>query len=131
MSEQAIVRAGRIAAERRMSSSCTITRASGTPTLDPATGELTATTTTVYTGKCHVRPTAIESQARDQGDGRTEVWPFTVSVPWAVTGIRPGDVIDVTSSTDPDAEALTYIVRSVAVGPTVTARRMGCEVNAG
>jgi hypothetical protein len=48
---------GRLAAEREMTSACTITPRGTTPTTDPDTGEVTFPVgAPVYSGKCRVRP---------------------------------------------------------------------------
>jgi hypothetical protein len=47
--------------------------------------------------------------------------------PHAVEGVRTGDVVEVVSSTDSDAEGRTLAVVSVTFGTFGASRRLTCE----
>jgi hypothetical protein len=125
---------GRRAAERLMTDACTITRAAGAPVFDEATGTYTTPTpTTLYSGKCRVK-TYRQNNDRvvDFGGEPVSLWPFSVSVPVEVTGLEVDDIVTVTASVlDPDVVGTRLRVRDVVKGSQITARRLGCEVNAG
>lgn len=110
-----------------MTSTCTITRP-GTPVTDPDTGEVTPSATTVYTGKCRIRP--AQMWGRTAYVAGVEVSPdtFQVSVPFAVVGVRRGDLVTIVTSPDADCVGRTWYVRFTPdMGDAVTARRLLCE----
>lgn len=116
-------------AESLMQDSCTITRAgSGTSTFDPATGTYTdPASTTVYTGKCRVKPRNLVDRTVQAGEQQVSLWSFEVSVPVSATDVDLDDVVTVTGSIDPSLVGRTLRVRSVARGTFLTARRLDCE----
>jgi hypothetical protein len=124
----AAVRGQRLA-EVLMTDTCTVTRPSGEQVFDEDTGEYTQGTTTLYTGKCRVRPMPNSSDRQvEAGDAAVEIWPFTVSLPMTATGIKASDKVTITASDDPGLVDRVLVVRSVAFGSQITARRLGCDV---
>lgn len=119
---------GQVLAEALMQDSCTITRAGGGSSFDPATGTYTdPASTTVYTGKCRVKPRNLVDRTVQAGEQQVSLWPFEVSVPVSATDVDLDDVVTVTGSIDPSLVGRTLRVRSVARGTFLTARRLDCE----
>lgn len=88
----------------------TVTRGSGTPTFNPATGVTTTVPgATVYTGECLIRGTSW--QGFDVGVGETEVRSRTVRG-WLPkdTAVEVNDVLTVTASTH-DAGMVGRVMR--------------------
>jgi hypothetical protein len=129
MSAGSISARGRAAAERIMTDTCTIVRLATTGTLNPNTGQMVKTSTTVYTGKCRVKAEAGTSVG-DVGAGETAVSRVTpiVSIPISSTDIRAGDRVTVATSSDDRLDGQVLMVRAVNVGTFTTARRLICEV---
>lgn len=113
-------------AEQTMTDTCTITRA-GEPVYNPATLAYTASSTTVYSGKCRVKPRPVMDRQVQAGEQALQIWPYVVSVPMSVTGVQVDDVVTVTASADADLEGQVLVVKDVTRGTNVTARRLGCE----
>ena len=116
-------------AEHLMTDTCTITRANGDPTYNPSTLTYTpATPTTVYSGKCRVKPSVLSGNTTVQaGEERVALWPFSVSVPFSATDVELDDIVTVTASADASLVGRPLRVRSIARGTNVTARRLDCE----
>lgn len=127
--------AGRRAALRLMVDSCRIERrSSGAPVFDATSGTYTdPASTDLYVGPCRVRNYRQNNDRVVQfGAEPVSLWPFVVSVPIDVTGLQVDDLITITASVlDPGLNDLRLRVRDVTLGSQVTARRLGCEVNAG
>ena len=127
--------AGRRAAEALMVDACTISLPAAGGSFDTDTGTYApGAPTALYTGKCRVRHAGGQSGDRQvqHGEQQISLWPFVVSVPTSVVGLRPDAVVTITASAlDPDLVGLVLRVRDVIQGSHVTARRLGCEVNAG
>ncbi len=132
MSAQTTTLAGRAAAEELMVDACTVTRASAETTFNTTTLQYTAVAaTSVYTGKCRVRPSGGQASDRQAqaGERQVSLWPFVVSVPISVTGLAVDDLVTVTASAlDADLGGLQLRIREVIQGTHITARRLGCEV---
>lgn len=116
---------GRVAAERLMLDTCTVTRVTG-QTLSESLGVLTATSTTVYTGACRVKPEPTDSQTA-AGDRATMERRYVVSLPITATTVAVDDVVTVTAS-DLDAGLVgaVMVVAGQAKGSQITARRLAC-----
>lgn len=97
MSAETTVLRGRRAAEKRMVDQCTITRP-GTPVTDPATGDVTNTPTTVYTGKCKVQSKDSATSSPEAGGATFTVVSRQVHIPANVADVRDGDVVTITAS---------------------------------
>jgi hypothetical protein len=114
-------------AEAAMASSCTITRP-GSDVTDPDTGEVTNSGTQVYSGKCRIRPAQAWGRMAIVAGETVTPDTFQVSVPFAVTGIRRGDLVTVDASPDADCIGRKWYVRFTPdMGDNVTARRLLCE----
>lgn len=129
MSAAGIAARGRAAAERIMTDTCTITRPAATGTLNPTTGQVVKTATTIYTGKCRVKAEAGTSVG-DVGAGETAAARVTpiVSIPLSAATVHSGDRVLVSASSDDELDGKALLVRAVAVGTFLTARRLICEV---
>jgi hypothetical protein len=88
---------GRFAAEALMVDACTITRG-GAPVTDPNTGDVTATATTVYTGKCKVQSSNSSTASPDAGGHTFVVVSRQVHIPANAADVVDGDVVTVTAS---------------------------------
>jgi hypothetical protein len=88
---------GRVAAESMMVDACTITRG-GPPVTDPNTGDVTATATTVYMGKCKVQSSNSSTASPDAGGHTFVVVSRQVHIPANAADVVDGDVVTVTAS---------------------------------
>jgi len=125
--------AGRRAAEALMVDTCTITRGTSSQTFDPATGTYATTPgVSVYTGPCRVKPAGTSDRVVEAGGQAVSLFPFVVSVPISAVQFAVDDRVTVTVSTlDPALVGTVLRVVQVAAGSHLTARRLGCEVDAG
>lgn len=123
--------AGRAAAEALMVDACTITRGGGSMTLD-ANGEYVAPPgASVYSGPCRLKPGGTDVVVDVPGQS-VSLYPYTVAVPVDATAYALDDTVTITAcALDPAAVGLVLRVRHVAVGSHLSARRLGCEVDAG
>lgn len=120
---------GRRQAEALMDSECTITSVA-TAGVDPATGEYTTTTTTVYSGKCRLRwPTALANEVDGAGQIIAKQSP-TLSIPIEGTGdVLPDMIATITASPlDESTVGLKLRVKGVQFQTHATARRLQVEV---
>ena len=112
-----------------MTDTCTIRRPDS-PAFDSTTGTYTASSTTVYSGKCRVRTRSLgflRSSETEAGEEQVVQWPYMVSVPISVTGLAVLDEITINTSTDPALEGVVMRVRVVSLITNATARKMDCE----
>ena len=118
---------GRLAAERIMADQCRI-YALGAKVLGPD-GKYVTPEIDVYTGKCRTKAEAGTSVG-DIGAGETAVSRVTpiVSVPVAVTGLKAGQRVVVTATSDPGLLNRTLLIRAVQTGSYISAHRLICEV---
>lgn len=116
-----------------MVDTCTIARTTAQGAFDRATGDYGApTTAVVYSGACRVKPRDNQDHVVQVGEQPLSLWPFVVSVPISVTDVDVDHVVTITASAlDPALVGTQMRVRQVIRGSFVTARRLGCEVNAG
>lgn len=129
MSATSVTLAGRAAAERLMVDTCTITRQTG-HTTNLSTGVITATTVTVYAGKCRVKQVTgggqPASSGSDSGVGEASLAlvPYQLQLPMSATGLGQGDRATVTASAlDPDLVGRVFVLDGVAAGTHLTMRR--------
>lgn len=124
---------GRAIAERLMVDTCTIARVSaGTDFNDTTGGYSGGSSTPVYDGACRVKPKDNADRVVQFGEQAVSFWPFLVAVPMSVTGVQLDDVVTITASeSDPSLIGVQLRVREVPSGSQLTARRLGCERNAG
>jgi hypothetical protein len=127
MSATSAVLAGRRAAERLMRDACTITRA-GTPVTNDATGQVTNTPTTVYSGKCRVQQTVPVSKPGNVGQAAVWLQRLELQVPMTATGIQSDDLVTITASAlDADLVGRTFHVRELGHKSHMTSRRVQLE----
>jgi hypothetical protein len=122
----------RAQAESLMQDACTITRTTAGTTFNETTGQYDAgSTSTLYTGKCRVKPRDNADRVVQFGERAVSFWPYIVSVPMSVTTVELNDVITITASAlDASLVGLKLRVREVLAGSHLTARRLSCEVDA-
>lgn len=80
----------------------------------------------VYQGACRVKPANEERLTIDQGV--VDAYAYTVTVPWNVDGVKPGDVVTVTS-TDGDLDGADLVVTGVPRASSFSIlRRLSCRL---
>lgn len=97
MSATSAVLRGRTAAEALMVDQATITR-TATSVVDPDTGVITGTTTTVYTGKCRLKLPVAVARPLLVGQAQEFLQHPILSLPATTTGVRINDVVTITAS---------------------------------
>lgn len=88
---------GRKAAESLMLDQCTITRP-GEVVTDPETGDVTNTSTEVYSGKCKVQSKDSATATPEAGEHQFTVVSRQVHIPANAADVRDGDVVTLTAS---------------------------------
>lgn len=114
-----------------MLDTCTIDLPLAGQVYDPATDFYITPSTELYFGRCRVKAVDNADQVVDAGAEVVSLWPFEVLVPMSVVGLVRDAVVTVrTSALDPELVGLRLRIRAVGQGTFVTARRLGCEVQA-
>ncbi|MGZ4638674.1 MAG: DUF6093 family protein [Actinomycetes bacterium] len=132
MSATSATLAGRKAAERLMVDTCTVLRPGDRGAYDPTTLTYASNPTPLYDGKCRVKPTNTADRVVEFGGEPVSLFPYVVSLPIGDLVVHVDDVVTVTASAlDPALVGLKLRVRDIASGTHLTARRLGCERNAG
>ncbi len=109
-----------------MSDTCTVQRRTG-DTTDSA-GRVTATFTDVYVGVCRVQQYLRGAQTDTKAGAQVvNVQQLELQVPLAVTTIQVGDVVSVTSVTDPAMDGPIGRVSRVPMKTHATMRRLPLE----
>lgn len=107
-----------------MVDACEIRRRTG-ETVDDTTGEVTATYTDVYDGRCRVQQAGAQAGSEEPGEAYVLMLRLEVQLPMSVTGLEVGDEIEVTASVhDPDLVGRVFLVRDLAHKTHATARRV-------
>ena len=101
MSAESITMQGRAAAERLMTDTLTITRASGEPVTDPETFEVTYPRAVVYAGKGRIQSRDTDAEAVTQGAQDFTLGDSIVQVPVSVPLAVDDEVLVTASQTDP------------------------------
>lgn len=109
-----------------MTSTCTITRGSGSPTWNPATGTYDDTATTVYTGRCRLAAPQRQASDVEAAAATYAITDYVVTLPIA-TDVRVDDTITITTSDDPSGDGLVLIVESVPKSDWQVARKAHCR----
>lgn len=97
----------RVWAASLMTDRCRITR-KGAPVTDPETGGVTVPEKLVYEGRCKVQTSGgVASESTEGGivqalGAVTPVWGLYLHLPYGTTGLSPGDVAEITGSSDPN-----------------------------
>lgn len=97
VSAEAAVLEGRREAESLMLDACTITRP-GEVVTDPNTGDVTNTSTTVYSGKCKVQSKDSATASPEAGEASFTVVSRQVHIPANAADVRDGDVVTITAA---------------------------------
>ena len=126
MSILAPLAAGRTLAESLMLDTCTATRP-GAPSTNTTTGAVTASSTSLYTGKCRVQD-GLSAQAVEAAGRTATIEHPIVHVPVGAFAPRPGDVITITASaTAAGLVGRAYRVTAAQVKSLATAHRLPVE----
>lgn len=114
-------------AETLMTSTCTVREAGSEPVTDEETGEVTYPVgTTVYSGKCRVRPTGSPGTETAGGE-ETFTFDYKVSIPFTEANVLEGFQVTIDSSPDPALVGVVIKVEKVDRGEHITARRLFCS----
>jgi len=120
---------GRISAESRMTSKCTISRTS-TPIFNESTGEYDETSTLIYSGICKIKIGGNQASQIEAAGQILIAQDSTLSLPVLLSGaVREDDVATITEN-DLDA-ALVGLLFRVKAGHSqtnATARRLPVEM---
>lgn len=99
----------------------------GTP--DPVSGVVTPVLNTIYDGPGRVKPLKRVSAGDVRaGEETPSTSIFIVSLPHTALGVKPGDTVHVTSTSDPELLIDTLRVVIIEDGEQTTARRLTCEL---
>lgn len=128
MQPAAAAAAGRRRAEELMADTCQIF-VLGDPVLDPVTGDNTRPETLTYAGKCRARPVLSTGDGRSVDVGRASetLLKHLVSIPHIADDVAANQHVRITASADPSLIGLELVVRGIARGTHITARRLVCE----
>lgn len=106
MIEADVMARARANAEDLMTDQCVVTRP-GDTTTDPDTGLPNTGTEQVYKGKCKVQTSGGLASEQTEGSAAQAmgavslVWSLYVHFPYDTSGLRAGDVVEVTDSANP------------------------------
>lgn len=116
-------------AESLMTSACTIRgAATGEPTTDPDTGQVTpAEGVVIYSGRCRVRPAGTVQDSDEAGGAELFSFDYLVSVPFSVTTVIEGQRLTIDASPDPALVGRVLEIQQVARGEHISARRLSCR----
>lgn len=94
-------------AEALMTDSCSITRATE-PVSDPDTGVSTSVRQPIWAGKCKLQTsgglaeeTSVSGTQVSVG-AQVQQWSLYAHFPMSATGLKPGDLVEITQSSDPE-----------------------------
>lgn len=124
MSRASVLARGQAAGEAGMVDTCEITRSTGSTT-DPFSGVETATTATVYTGKCRVQQSGSQAQQQDVGEAYVLLQNAEIQLPISAVGLQVGDLVTITAAgRDPDLVDRAFRIRDLMHKTDATARRV-------
>lgn len=127
MTASTVLARGRAAAQRNMQDACVIKRRTGEVT-DPASGVITPTHSTLYTGICRVQQRSVSASQADAGEAYALMLRLEIQLPMSVTGLRAEDEVTITASEhDVDLVNRVFLIRELAHGTHKTARRIGVQ----
>jgi hypothetical protein len=124
-----IIQTGRVAAESRMTDTCTIGgESTGEGTWNPATEVYDIDPATlVYTGKCRVKMPRSMAIEPDAGETTGVVIRPEIHIPADVTGVAVGHRVTITSAVfNPTLEGVVFRVTSLFRDSQATAQRLEC-----
>lgn len=105
---------------------CTIWRLTNPGTISKTNALLTGpSTVTVFTGLCSVTP-IVSRRDRFDVHGEQQVYQnqYRVLLPYDADGIRIGDILQVTSSEDPDFLLKEFEIKDVLLVTDISLRRL-------
>ena len=127
MSAEAAVLAGRREAEALMVDACDVMRP-GEPVTDPETGDVTPSSTFVYSGPCKVQQTISQASNPSAGSHAFTVQDSRVDFPVSAGPLMVDDVVTLTSSVlDPQLVGSTFRVVELFHKSMATAQRTRVE----
>lgn len=127
MGVEGLLGAGRVAAARLMTDTCTITRVTGR-SFNETTLVYSDTTTTVYSGPCRVKALNQGDLVVDAGQRQAMTREYLLSIPVADAFPEVGDRVAITASQFDTAQAgLVLTVVGSMHGSQQTARRLRCQ----
>lgn len=127
MTANTVTLRGRAAIERLMVDQCTISR-QAVASSNGETGQITYTTTTIYSGRCRVQQKAPANRPHQLGEASVWLQRLELQLPMSVTQVASDDLVVLTSSTlDPDLLNRTWRVRELTHKTHETARRYQIE----
>ena len=106
MIDSGVMARARANAEDLMTDQCVVTRP-GESTTDPNTGLPTTGTEHVYEGRCKVQTSGGLASEQTEGSAAQAmgavslVWSLYMHFPFGTDGLRAGDVVEITESTNP------------------------------
>lgn len=104
---------------------CTVTRASGEPVFDEATGNyVTPVPTTIYTGACRIAPLSVQDRAVLFGEASVDLVAYRATFPYDVPAFVKDDRVNVTASEDLQLIGRDLEVHSYEVKTLQTKRRV-------
>lgn len=109
-----------------MTSTCTITRGSGTPVWNPTTGTYDDPGTTIYTGVCRLAAPNRQASDVEAAAATYALTDYVVTLP-ITTDARVDDKVTINASDDPIAAGLVLIVEAVPKSDWQVARKAHCR----
>lgn len=105
-----------------------VTREGAEPVWDPVTEQMVATTTEIYRGPVRVvgRDRTV-AQMVDVASEGVMITPFVVMLPWNATGIKDGDLVTVTASTNPSLIGFRLTVTAAVRASHSVELRLQCD----
>ncbi len=104
---------------------CSVTRASGDPVFDEATGGyVTPVPTTIYTGSCRITPLPVQERAVIFGEQAVDLIAYQATFPYDAAVFEKDDVVKVTASTDAQLVGRHLEVHGYEVKTLQTKRRV-------
>lgn len=123
MSIEAAIARGRAAAEALMVDACTIQRPGTEAT--SATGVVTPSLTSIYTGKCRLQVRQQTGAGQNIGEAYVIVERLELQLPMTTPALLEGDVVTMTASAlDPLLPGKKYTVRDTLAKTHLTSRRV-------
>jgi hypothetical protein len=125
-----ILTEGRAARLTLMRDTVRITRPSGPPVFDAATGTYTPVgpSTVVYEGAADVKPRPISATDVQVGQRESVTTDYDVALPWSASPVvQVDDKLEVLTSGDPLFTGRVLTVTAVVFGARRTAHHLTCE----
>lgn len=117
-----VIKRGQAVALAAMRDTCVVTRRVGRLATDPVTGATSATTDTVYDGRCRIRNTDAMGVDESMAGVVLRVVPRQIVFP-ADLLLKPGDVCEITASENPAMVGVKVKLAEVTARTFTTAQR--------